>query len=393
MFACRSDGATRPSTSRSHRLNAARRGRPVRVRMPTAATNTSDSPAATIAPIAADTQSKPVGGVGSRVIAGDATVVLSACALHERSSSYSFAAVAAIEDGGGGTADGSQVATGLGGSTTGLAEAAGAMIAVATASAASAAPSLFLKCIWTPFGSATAVCSRSKGSVLEAANRAVWARSSPVIASGARTDGTPRPSGQRIGPLGGGEVAARDETGVALPVRRGHVEANAVAAGPDGEQPRAVGAERGRRERVRRELDRRSDRLLRLHVPLDRGPVGTCGDEHAAVPCELRGRYPRRMPFHRPADRLPVCRREQVATAVVAAHEEQVAVGRERQRAREVSGGEPLDELACVRLAYFRPVFGLGGGEQTAVGAERDRVAGAAAAERREAAPVHVPDA
>jgi hypothetical protein len=112
------------------------------LRVPRAAAITSDNPPATVPPIAADTQSKPVGGDGSRATGADTTVVLSSCAPHARRSSYSCAADAAIEDGGGGTAEGSHV-------TIGRAEAVGAMTAAATASAATAPVNLLFERIWT----------------------------------------------------------------------------------------------------------------------------------------------------------------------------------------------------------------------------------------------------
>jgi hypothetical protein len=117
----------------------------VRLRVPRPAANTSDSnPAAAVAPIVADTQSKLVGGDGSRAIGADAAIVLSSWPPHARNAAYSFAADTAIEDGGGGTADGSQ-AVAVGGSMIGRASAAGATTAAVTASAAS----MVMKRIWT----------------------------------------------------------------------------------------------------------------------------------------------------------------------------------------------------------------------------------------------------
>jgi hypothetical protein len=106
--------------------------------MPRAAASTSDIPAAAAAPIVADTQSKPIGADGPRAIGAEAAIVLSLWLPHARRTAYSFAADAAIEDGGGGTSVAAQMAA-REGRSIGLADAAGATIATAMASAASAA--------------------------------------------------------------------------------------------------------------------------------------------------------------------------------------------------------------------------------------------------------------
>jgi hypothetical protein len=108
------------------------------LRRPRAAANASADPAAAVAAIVAETQSKPVGGDESPATRADATVVLSCCPPHARRTAYSLAADAAIEDGGGGTADGSQVVTDVGESMNGCAEAVGTTIAAVPASVASA---------------------------------------------------------------------------------------------------------------------------------------------------------------------------------------------------------------------------------------------------------------
>ena len=46
------------------------------------------------------------------------------------------------------------------------------------------------------------------------------------------------PRGQRVLPLGGGQLAARDAARVALPGLPGQLEADALATGGDGEQAR-----------------------------------------------------------------------------------------------------------------------------------------------------------
>jgi hypothetical protein len=121
--------------------------------MPRSARATSDNPAVAVAPIVADTQSKPPGVDGSSASGADATVVPQSRPQAPRRTAYPSPADAAIEDGGGGTWDVSHVAAGEAGSAA-IAYVAGAAIVAATAMPASAAASPVLRSverISTPF--------------------------------------------------------------------------------------------------------------------------------------------------------------------------------------------------------------------------------------------------